>query len=51
MTWTIGCTDILACGNRGDMLNMDVASGIGLFEGNPATLKFKFILILLWMLH
>lgn len=51
MTWITDFTDILACGNRGDMLNSDVASGIGLFEGNPDTLKFKVILRLLWMLH
>jgi len=50
MTWLTGCTDILAC-KRHDMLNSDVASGIGLFEGNPDTLKIKVILRLLWMLH
>lgn len=33
------------------MLNSDVASGVGLFEGNPDTLKFRVILRLLWTLH
>lgn len=42
MTWITGCT-----GNRGDMLNSDVASGIGLFECNHDTLKFKVILRLM----
>jgi hypothetical protein len=51
MTWITGCTDILACGNLGDMLNSDVASGVGLFEGNPDTLKSKVMLRLLWMVH